>query len=128
MIVPNTKLFPGVRQLLGIAIAASLGLAGLSPAMAGSASPQQQVPGGGADLSGASVEEIRTHILDTCVIQQWGTSTSPSKGYAEQCGCYARNVTRALGEEELAAFRRSGVFNDSARTKAQAAQAACKLR
>lgn len=112
-----------------LVVVASIALAGIyaSPASAGATAPQQ--PGGDTrvDLSNASVDVIRTHILDTCVIQQWGVSTSSKDSYAERCNCYARQVTQSLSDEEIAAFRRSAVFSNTARPKAQAAQAACKL-
>ncbi|MGV6871113.1 hypothetical protein ACUSIJ_00245 [Pseudochelatococcus sp. B33] len=116
-------------RLAGLAAAVSIALAGAYPlpVVAGASAPQQ--PGGAnrVDLSNASADEIRTHILDACVIRQWGTSTSSKDSYAERCGCYARRVTQTLSDDELAAFRRSAVFSDTARPKAQAAQAACKL-
>lgn len=97
------------------------------PALAGATAPDQPAGAGRADLSNASVDTIRTHILDACVVQQWGVTTSSKDAYAERCGCYARRVTQALGDDELAAFRRTAVFSDSARPKAQAAKEACKL-
>ncbi|MBB3809893.1 hypothetical protein [Pseudochelatococcus contaminans] len=96
-------------------------------AWAGATPPRQPAGAGTVDLSSASLDTIRLHILDACVVQQWGVSSSSKDSYADRCGCYARRITQAMGEDELAAFRRSGVFSNTARPKAEAARAACKL-
>ncbi len=112
--------------LAAVVFAATAGGYGL-PAWAGATAPPQPAGVERVDLSNASADEIRTHILDACVVRQWGTASSPTDSYADKCGCYARRVTQALSDDELAAFRRSAVFSATARPKAEAAKAACNL-
>ncbi|MGI6246598.1 MAG: hypothetical protein ACOYJQ_12620 [Pseudochelatococcus sp.] len=116
--------------LLGAVLAAAAGLILFTADRAGAgATPPQSGPAQGAvDLRDASPDTIRTHILDSCVIREWGISADSIGSYAERCACFARNVTQALSPDEFDAFRRSGVFNASARPKAEAARTACKLR
>lgn len=112
--------------LAAVVFAATVVGCGL-PVWAGATAPPQPAGAERVDLSNASTDEIRTHILDACVVQQWGVASSPTDSYAEKCGCYARRVTQALSDEELTAFRRSAVFSNTARPKAQDAKSACKL-
>lgn len=100
----------------------------IEPARAGATPPQSAPVAGAVDLRDASPETVRTHILDSCVIREWGTSRDNTDSYAERCACFARKITQALTADEFDAFRRAGVFNATARPKAEAAQAECKLK
>lgn len=75
-----------------------------------------------------SEDEIRTAILDACVVTQWQRATSQRDNYADRCGCYARRVTSGMTPDEFNAFRRTGYFSDVTRPKAEAALAACNVK
>ncbi|PXW58143.1 hypothetical protein C7450_106319 [Chelatococcus asaccharovorans] len=102
----------------------------LSVAVALSAHAGGRPPAGTASASYATMseDEIRTSILDACVVTQWQSATSQRDNYADRCGCYARRVTSGMTPDEFNAFRRTGYFNDTARPKAEAALAACKVK
>lgn len=118
----------GLRRAgLAAAVCAAMASGYALPAWAGATPPQQPAGAERVDLSNASTDEIRTHILDACVVQQWSVASSPKDSYADKCGCYARRVMQALSDDELAAFRRSAVFSNTARPKAQDAKSACNL-
>lgn len=125
--IRRSVLFHVRTACLALAAFVAIGAANPLPASAGASPPQQPAGAGKVDLRDASLDAIRLHILDTCVVQQWGASTSATDSYAERCNCYARRITQAFSEDELAAFRRTAVYSATARPKALAARAECKL-
>ncbi|MFT0891407.1 hypothetical protein [Pseudochelatococcus sp. G4_1912] len=98
---------------------------GTQAVYAGATAPQQ--PQSDIGLTYASADQIRTHILDSCVLREWGRATETKSSYSERCSCYARRITADMTGEELDAFRQSGVYNASARPKAEEAQLKCSL-
>lgn len=113
------------RAVTIAAVAIQLALSG--SAWAGASTPSRGVPQSSVDLRNATPDQLRTHVLDTCVIQQWNVTTSQTDEYASRCGCYASRIVKAMTPDELSSFRTSGVFNETTRPKAQEARAACKL-
>lgn len=114
--------------LAGIVLAGSVGLFSVTPhtVLAGATAPEQARAS--VDLREASLDKIRTHILDSCVLREWGASTETKRAYAERCNCYARRVTLELTSDEVDEFRQSGFYNASARPKAEAAQIKCDIK
>lgn len=81
-----------------------------------------------ASYANMSNDEIRTSILDACVVTQWQAAKAQTDNYADRCGCYARRVTAGMAPDEFDAFRRTGYFSDATRPKAEAALAACNVK
>lgn len=108
-----------------VGIACVLIVTGPQAVYAGSSVPQHAPSS--VNLANASMDELRTHILDSCVLREWGRTAEPKSSYAERCSCYARRITADMNGEELDALRQSGVYNASARSKAEAAQVRCNL-
>ncbi|MDJ1157159.1 hypothetical protein QNA08_02760 [Chelatococcus sp. SYSU_G07232] len=104
-------------------------MAASAAAFAGAAPPPASAAPAGLpkDYSSLSNEQIRTQILDACVVRQWGETESKTDNYAQRCGCYATRVAKAMTPDEFDAFRSTGYFSDSARAKAEDALLACKV-
>ncbi|MBX3537806.1 MAG: hypothetical protein KF735_09220 [Chelatococcus sp.] len=113
-----------IRVLTIAVVCSAMSLAAVVSATAGGRPPA----GTAASYANMSDDEIRTSILDACVVTQWQTATSQRDNYADRCGCYARRVTTGMSPDEFNAFRRTGYFSDVTRPKAEAALAACNVR
>ena len=79
-------------------------------------------------LQTASVADLQGRVRDSCASVQARLQNASTAAMARPCGCYADRVMRTFDAVELAAYRQSGVFNDTARSKAFAALDQCKLR
>jgi hypothetical protein len=102
-------------------------IATMPPVEAAASSPQKQgeITDDFMDLTS---EQIRTRLLDVCVVRQAENSKGPDDGFAVRCGCYAGRVVKALSPMELDHLRSTGSFNPSAQAKAQSSIQACKVR
>lgn len=116
----------GLVRIMQAGVALLLLASNSADAIAGASTPQYPPPS--VNLSNASMDELRTHILDSCVLREWGRAAESRSSYAERCNCYARRITAVMTGEELDALRQSGIYNDSAREKAEAAQLKCNLQ
>ncbi|MBS7695734.1 MULTISPECIES: hypothetical protein [unclassified Chelatococcus] len=114
-----------IRVLTVAVVGCAMSLAVACSAHAGGRPPSGTA---GASYATMSEDEIRTSILDACVVTQWQTATSQRDNYADRCGCYARRVTAGMSPDEFNAFRRTGYFSDVTRPKAEAALAACNVK
>jgi hypothetical protein len=113
-----------IRVLSAAALACAMTIAIATDGQAGG-----RPPAGTAGQSYANLtnEQVRTTILDACVVGQWQKATSNRDEYANRCGCYARRVTAQMAPQEFDAFRATGYFADVTRPKAEAALAACRV-
>jgi hypothetical protein len=80
------------------------------------------------DFVNLTPEQIRTRLLDVCVVRQAENAKGPDDGFAVRCGCYAGRVVKAMSDAELDHLRSTGSFNPSAQAKAQNSIQACKVR
>lgn len=79
-------------------------------------------------LRTASRTELENRIRRACAVTQARLQNVAESSVSRPCGCYATRTMRSLDEAELAAYRTTGVFNDTARSKALAALDACRLQ
>jgi hypothetical protein len=126
-----------IMQCSRVAAASAVGFAVGLVAMLGVAAAAGSVPktaGAGPaavtseDLSRLTGDQVRTRVLDACVVIQADLAETNQEPYAERCGCYASRVVKDMSADEFAAFRATGVFNDSARAKALRAIDLCKVK
>jgi hypothetical protein len=67
-------------------------------------------------------DQVRMRILDQCVMSQSGKSAD--QGAGPKCGCYATKMSKAMTDQEVAAYRKALPKRLSA--EAQPAFASCK--
>ena len=79
-------------------------------------------------LQTASRADLESRIRRGCAVTQARAQSVAESSLGRPCACYASRTLRSLDEGEVAAYRTSGIFNESARAKALAALDACKLR
>lgn len=58
-----------------------------------------------ASEAAPSRDQIRLAILDQCVLTQSGKLAE--EGAGPKCGCYARSISKAMTDEEVADYRKS---------------------
>jgi hypothetical protein len=71
---------------------------------------------------------IRQRAQDACIALQAEKMAVPQETVRGACACYARRTVAKMDKDEIAAFRKTGYFNDSAREKALESLDACKLK
>lgn len=71
--------------------------------------------------------QIQKRAYDACLITQARLMRRPSEELRNPCNCYARGTVRAMGKDEVAAFRATGYFSDATRVKALGFVDSCKL-
>jgi hypothetical protein len=79
-------------------------------------------------LMTASKSDIEGRFRRACQATQARLQSTQESAVARPCGCYASRTLRGLDAAELDAYRATGVFNDTARSKALAAIDACQLK
>jgi hypothetical protein len=72
--------------------------------------------------------QLQNRIARSCISTQARIQNAQQSRMQRGCGCYASRVMKGMDATELAAYRATGVFNDTARTKAFAALDSCGLR
>jgi len=113
-----------MRPLRILSAALLLTVAAASSASgAGSSVPFDYTPD--PALRTASRGELETRIRRACVIVQARQQGVGEAQLARPCGCYALRTLRSFTPAELQSYRDTGVFNDTARAKAQQALEAC---
>lgn len=75
-----------------------------------------------------SVYEIQLRAFDACQHNQARLMNTTREAVHTPCSCYAKGTVNAMTKVELAAFRETGVFNDSARDKALSFIDKCGLK
>jgi hypothetical protein len=79
-------------------------------------------------LQTASRSEIESRFRRTCGSTQARLQGTSTQSVTRGCACYASRTLRALDAAELAAYRGTGTFNESARAKALTAIDQCRLK
>ena len=72
--------------------------------------------------------QIQKRAFDACLVTMARTMSRPAETLRGPCQCYSRGTVRAMTQDEIAAFRATGYFNDSAREKAFGFVDRCKLQ
>ncbi|MDJ1157160.1 hypothetical protein QNA08_02765 [Chelatococcus sp. SYSU_G07232] len=72
--------------------------------------------------------QIGERAYKGCLVTQAQLQGTPQETLRSPCRCYANRTIAAMGEDEVAAFRQTGYFNDVTRAKALAALDACNLK
>ncbi len=76
----------------------------------------------------AEPDAIRTHAAEGCTAVQAELLALPRELVRDRCRCYARRTVARLDEDEIASYRRTGLFDETARQKAFASLEACGLQ
>jgi hypothetical protein len=79
-------------------------------------------------LKTASMGELRARVGQACAVTQARIQNVSESSLGRKCDCYAGRTIRALSDEEIQAYRDTGVFNDTARAKALNAIDSCRLQ
>ncbi|MGO4704290.1 hypothetical protein AB4072_00735 [Microvirga sp. 2MCAF38] len=79
-------------------------------------------------LKTESVAELTARVRRACAATQAKIQNASEMSFGRKCDCYAGRTMRALSEDEVQAYRDTGVFNDGARGKALSAIDGCKLQ
>ena len=93
---------------------------------AGSSAPFGYTPDPALRTAGKG--ELEGRVRRACASTQAQLQNVATSKVERPCACYATRVMGSLDEAEVAAYRATGVFNDSARAKALAAVDTCKLK
>lgn len=72
--------------------------------------------------------EITLRAFDACLITQSRLLGTTREAVHSPCSCYARRTIAHMDKGEIAAFRQTGYFNDSAQAKGLEAVDFCKLK
>lgn len=78
-------------------------------------------------LKTASKSNLAGRVRHACTVTQAKLQKVEETALAAPCGCYAERTLSALDRDEVASYRATGYFNDSARAKALSALDSCKL-
>ena len=78
-------------------------------------------------LKTASASNLTGRVRHACTVTQAKLQGVSEVSLARPCGCYAERTLSSLDQSELAAYRTTGYFNDSARAKALSALDSCQL-
>jgi hypothetical protein len=71
---------------------------------------------------------IQLRAFDACQHNQARLMNTTREAVHTPCSCYAKGAVNAMSKAELAAFRETGYFNDSAREKALTFVDRCGLK
>ncbi|MGY2047032.1 hypothetical protein [Methylobacterium sp. JK268] len=112
---------------LRIALAAGLLALGASTALAGGSSAPLEAYQPDPALRTAPKTELESRVRNACAVVQARLQNAAETALERPCGCYARTTLRSLDASEIEAYRTTGYFNDSARSKALSALDSCKL-
>ena len=123
---------PLARSPLGhsLRLAAAAGLlAGLAACNAGTRTQTASLEGYTPDpaLRSASRNDLTGRVAHACAVTQSRLQKVEEGAVQAPCGCYAQRTLRTLDREEIASYRSTGYFNDTAKAKALDALDSCKL-
>jgi hypothetical protein len=79
-------------------------------------------------LRTATVGELQARVSQACSVTQARIQNVSESSLSRKCDCYAGRTLRAMGPDEVLAYRETGVFNDTARAKALSALDSCRLQ
>jgi predicted metal-binding protein len=114
------------RGIVRAAVAAGVIALGASAALAGAGSAPLPPPDPTA--KNLSVYRIQLRAFDACLVTQSRLQGTTREAVHTPCSCYAKGTVNAMTKAELAAFRETGYFNDSAREKGLQFIDKCKLK
>ncbi|TDR94905.1 hypothetical protein [Enterovirga rhinocerotis] len=114
------------RMLVRSVAALAIGLFCGSAMAAGSSAPFGYTPD--PALMRETPAQLRVRIQRACVSTQAGIQGGSQGSASRGCGCYATRVLRAMTPAELAAYRSTGIFDETTRVKAFAALDSCGLK
>jgi hypothetical protein len=69
-------------------------------------------------------DQVRLHLLDTCVLTQSGKAAD--QGAGPKCNCYASRVAKAMTDADVLAYSSSRKLTPTAQAEATKALAICK--
>lgn len=78
-------------------------------------------------LKRASRSNLTGRVAHACAVTQSRLQKVEEASLSAPCGCYAERALRAMDRTEIASYRATGYFNDSAKAKALDALDSCKL-
>ena len=78
-------------------------------------------------LKTATKSNLSGRVRHACTVTQAKLQKVEEATLAAPCGCYAERTLSSLDKDEIASYRSTGYFNDSARAKALNALDSCKL-
>ncbi|GGC69194.1 hypothetical protein [Chelatococcus reniformis] len=104
------------------------GLLAATQALAGASSTAVRIPANDPTAANLSPYEISLRAFDACQVTQSRLLNTTREQVHTPCSCYAKRTVARMDKEEIAAFRRTGYFSDSARAKAVEALNYCKLK
>ena len=78
-------------------------------------------------LRTASKGNLTGRVAHACAVTQSRLQKVEETAVSAPCGCYAERTVRAMDRSEIASYRATGYFNDSAKAKALDALDSCKL-
>lgn len=106
----------GLMLAVGLAVAAQA---------AGTTAPLPPPDPTAANLTRPQIQE---RALRACLLLQARLMSRPAEELRAPCQCYARGTVRAMSNDDVAAFRATGYFNDVTREKALGFIDSCKLK
>ena len=117
-----------LARSLRLVAAAGL-LAGLAACNAGTRTQTASLEGYTPDpaLRTASRNDLTGRVAHACAVTQARLQKVEEGAVRAPCGCYAQRTLRTLDREEIASYRSTGYFNDTAKAKALDALDSCKL-
>lgn len=101
----------------GVGMAAAFGAAGPAP-----------LPPPDPTAKSLTPYMIKLRAFDACLVTQSRLQGTTREAVHSPCSCYASGTVDAMSKQELAAFRETGYFNDSAREKGLKFIEKCKLK
>lgn len=104
------------------------GLLAATQALAGASSTAVQIPANDPSAANLTPYEISLRAFDACLVTQSRLQNATREQVHTPCSCYAKRTVANMNKEEIASFRQTGYFNDSARGKALEALNYCKLK
>lgn len=105
-----------------------LGLFIVSAAQAAGSPKSVQLPPNDPTAAKLTPYEITLRAFDACLITQSRLLKTTREAVHTPCSCYAKRTIANMNGDELAAFRQTGYFNDSAQAKGLEAVDFCKLK
>lgn len=115
-----------MRRFAGPAISLILVLSAASALAGASSAPFGFTPD--PAMRTESVKDLESRVRRACASTQARIQSVSTETVAKPCSCYATRLMRSFDENEVAAYRTTGVFVDTARVKAISAIDDCRLK
>jgi len=115
-----------MRRLGAVVLAGGLSMLMASVAVA--ASGKTALPPPDPTAKNLTPYMIQLRAFDACLHTQSQLMQTTREAVHTPCSCYAKGTVNAMTKDELAAFRETGYFNDTAREKGLGFIDQCKLK